>query len=151
MAWISSGTVAYSHLVGALMGTQLNPLTRAAVASAGSPRVPGRRGRSHSRANCASGAVTSAIVDLWRLLGSVAVGVGGLLMVFVAMAQARDTAIPSRRGREGKAARVARSAGIGLAVLTLLMALVLTVLPQFMVWAIALAVWLILITLFLAG
>jgi hypothetical protein len=46
---------------------------------------------------------------------------------------------------------VARTAMIGVSVVTMTVLLVLTVLPQFAVWALTAAVWLILITLFLSG
>lgn len=86
------------------------------------------------------------------MIGGLAVGSGGLLMVLVAMAQARDSAVRGRLTRhEGSRARVARAGGIGLGVLVVLMALALTVLPQFVVWAVAASVWLILLALFFVG
>jgi len=86
------------------------------------------------------------------VLGAVAVGSGGLMLVLVAMAQARDSAVRTRRsGRESKVARVARAAVIGLVAVALTLVLVLTVLPQLVVWALAATAWLILLALFLAG
>jgi hypothetical protein len=91
-------------------------------------------------------------MELWRMLGGAAVGSAGLLFVLVAMAQARDSAVATRRrGPDGKGARVARAGGISLAVLVVLMLLVLTVLPQLIVWGLGAALWLILLALFLAG
>ncbi|HEY3262931.1 MAG TPA: hypothetical protein VGJ95_22115 [Pseudonocardiaceae bacterium] len=91
-------------------------------------------------------------MELWRVLGATALGIGGLLLVLVAMAQARDSALPSgRRDRHDTSVRVARTAMIGVSVVTMTVLLVLTVLPQFAVWALTAAVWLILITLFLSG
>jgi hypothetical protein len=91
-------------------------------------------------------------MELWRMLGGAAVGSAGLLLVLVAMAQARDSAVATRRrSLEGTGARVARAGGVGLAVLLVLMLLVLTVLPQQVVWGLGAALWLILLALFLAG
>ena len=86
------------------------------------------------------------------MLGAVAVGGGGLMLVLVAMAQARDSAVRTRRsGRESKVTRVARAAVIGFVAVALTLVLVLTVLPQLVVWALAATAWLILLALFLAG
>lgn len=91
-------------------------------------------------------------METWRILSTTAVGIGGLLMVLVAMAQARDSSVRGRRTRhEGVHTRVARSAAIGLAVVAVLVLLSLTVLPQYIVWAVAAALWLILLALFLVG
>jgi hypothetical protein len=91
-------------------------------------------------------------MELWRVLGAVAVGSGGLLLVLVGMAQARDSAVHTRRAAyEGKGVRVARAAAIGLVIVTLTVLLVLTVLPQVVVWGIAVAAWLIMLALFLSG
>jgi hypothetical protein len=91
-------------------------------------------------------------MDTWRVLGSVLLGLGGLLAVLVAMAQARDSAIGLRRG-DGPSVgvRVAAAAGIGLGVLAVVLLLSLTILPLFVVWGLGIAVWLILAALFLAG
>jgi len=86
------------------------------------------------------------------VLGAVAVGSGGLMLVLVAIAQARDSAVRTRRtGRESKVARVARAAVIGLVAVALAVLLVLTVLPQLVIWALAATAWLILLALFVAG
>jgi len=91
-------------------------------------------------------------MDTWRIFGAAVVGIGGLLMVMVAMAQARDSGVRGRMtAREGRHTRVAQAAGIGLALLAVLLLLTLTVLPQYVVWAVAAAVWLILLALFLVG
>jgi hypothetical protein len=91
-------------------------------------------------------------MELWRVIGAAAVGLGGLMLVLVAMAQARDSAVRARRTRhEGRTARIARAAAIGLGLLAVILALTLTVLPQFVVWALAAAVWLILLALFIVG
>lgn len=91
-------------------------------------------------------------METWRIFGTVAVGTGGLLMVLVAMAQARDTTVRGRMTRyEGTHLRVTRAALIGLAVLAVLVVLTLTVLPQAVVWAITATLWLILLALFLVG
>lgn len=91
-------------------------------------------------------------MELWRVIGAVAVGTGGLLMVLVAMAQARDSAVRARRTRhEGRAARVTRAAIFGLVAVGVAVLLVITVLPEVAVWALAAAVWLILMALFLIG
>jgi len=91
-------------------------------------------------------------MELWRVAGAAAVRAGGPLLVLVAMAQARDSAVRARRTRhEGRTARVARAAGTGVAVLAVVVVLVLTVLPQLVVWGLAAAVWLILLALFLVG
>jgi hypothetical protein len=98
-------------------------------------------------------------METWRVLGAMAIGVGGLLMVLVAMAQARDSAVRPRgrpsyrpRGRDdGVGARVARAAGIGMLLLVIMVVLTLTVLPQVVVWGVAAATWLMLLTLFLVG
>jgi hypothetical protein len=91
-------------------------------------------------------------MQVWRVLGAVVLGSGGLLAVLVAMAQARDSAIGIRAGRQPKTGgRVAAAAGTGLAVLAVALLLTLTVLPQSVVWALAVAVWLILLALFLVG
>jgi hypothetical protein len=89
-------------------------------------------------------------MEVWRVLGAAAVGGGGLLLVLVAMAQTRDSTVRARRtGRESTAARVARTAGIGLVAVALAVVLVLTVLPPLVVWAVAATAWLILLALFL--
>ncbi len=91
-------------------------------------------------------------METWRIIGTSVVGIGGLLMVLVGMAQARDSSVRGRMTRsEGVHSRVARAAAIGLAVLAVLVVLTLTVLPQFVVWAVAATVWLILLALFLVG
>jgi|GEM_PF-5285410 len=91
-------------------------------------------------------------MELWRALGAAAVGSAGLLLVLVAIAQARDSAIPgSRTGRDGRRAKIAQTSGIGLAILIVVLALVITVLPPLVVWGLAAAFWLILLALFLAG
>lgn len=125
MAWVSSGTVAYSHFVGKAF-TATEPILAA-------------RGSVHG-------------VELWRSLGAVAVGSGGLLLVLIAMAQARDSAVHTRRDAyEGKRARVARTGLIGVIIVTLAVLLALTVLPPVVVWGGAVVAWLILLVLFLSG
>ena len=89
-------------------------------------------------------------MELWRTIGAVVVGTGGLLLVLVAMAQVRDNTMGARRtGRESTAARVARAAAIGLVAVAVAVVLVLTVLPPLVVWAVAATGWLILLALFL--
>ena len=89
-------------------------------------------------------------MEVWRAIGAVVVGIGGLLLVLVAMAQVRDNAVSRRRtGLESTAARVARTAAIGLLAVALIVVLVLTVLPPLVVWAVAATAWLILLALFL--
>ena len=91
-------------------------------------------------------------MEVWRVLGAGAIGSGGLVLVLVAMAQARDSAVgPRRNRREGRAARIARAAAGSLAVLAIVVVLSLTVLPQFVVWACAAAVWLTVLALFIVG
>lgn len=91
-------------------------------------------------------------MDTWRIISTTVLGTGGLLMVLVAMAQARDSAVRGRMTRyEGQHARVAQAAGIGLGLLAVLLVLSLTVLPLFVIWAAASATWLILLALFLVG
>jgi RsiW-degrading membrane proteinase PrsW (M82 family) len=89
-------------------------------------------------------------MDVWRVIGAVIVGLGGVLLVMVAMAQARDSAIRfRRRGDEPPPARVLRTALLGLAILGVTLVLVLTVLPQLAVWTLSALIWLILGVLFL--
>jgi hypothetical protein len=90
-------------------------------------------------------------METWRVLGAIALGAGGLLLVLVAMAQARDSAVRPRSSDDGAAGRVARAALIGLSLLAVTVVLALTVLPQFVIWGVAAAAWLILLTLFLAS
>jgi hypothetical protein len=90
-------------------------------------------------------------MQTWRILGTIALGTGGLLMVLVAMAQARDSAVRRRREDDGTGGRVARAGLIGLALVAIAVVLRLTVLPQFVVWGVTAATWLILLVLFLAG
>jgi hypothetical protein len=91
-------------------------------------------------------------MQTWRVLGSVVLGLGGLLAVLIAMAQARDSAIGYRPGRgPSTGTRVAAAAGIGLGVLAIALLLSLTILPLFVVWGLGAAVWLIIAALFLAG
>ena len=87
-----------------------------------------------------------SFVELWRLLGAGIVGIGGLLLVMVAVAQARDSAaLRHRRGGHGPPGPIVlRTTLFGLAVLALLVIGVLTVLPQFVVWTVSALMWLIL-------
>lgn len=91
-------------------------------------------------------------MELWRVIGAVIIGIGGLLLVLVAMAQARDgAALRYRRGGRGPTGpAVLRTAMLGLAVLGVTEVGVLTVLPQFIVWTMSALIWLILGVLILA-
>ena len=85
------------------------------------------------------------------MIGGVIVGVGGVLLVLVAMAQARDTAVRTKYNvREPTGQRVLRTALLGVALLGVTMALVLTVLPSLIVWTLSALMWLILGMLILA-
>jgi hypothetical protein len=85
-------------------------------------------------------------VELWRVIGAVIVGIGGLLLVLVAVAQARDgAALRQRRGGRGPAGPVVlRTTLLGAAVLALIVIGVLTVLPQIVVWTVSALMWLVL-------
>lgn len=85
-------------------------------------------------------------METWRIIGAAIVGVGGLLLVLVAMAQTRDSAVRGRSGirREVSSWRVARTGLIGLVVLAVLVLLTFTVLPQAVVWTVATVTWLVL-------
>jgi hypothetical protein len=80
------------------------------------------------------------------MIGAVIVGVGGVLLVMVAVAQARDNAaLRERRGGHGPAGPVVlRTTLLGMAVLAVLVIGVLTVLPQFVVWTVSALMWLVL-------
>lgn len=91
-------------------------------------------------------------METWRVLGAVAAGCGGLLLIIISMAHAREHAVREKRSRfADTAARVSRTGLIGLAALAVGLLLMLTVLPQFMVWTTAAAVWLILVALIFVG
>jgi hypothetical protein len=85
-------------------------------------------------------------VEFWRVIGAVIVGIGGLLLVLVAVAQARDSAaLRHRRGRHGPPGPIVlRTSLLGMAVLVLIVIGVLTVLPQFVVWTVSALMWLVL-------
>lgn len=86
-------------------------------------------------------------METWRIIGGAAAGCGGLLLVLVAMAQARDSVVHGRATRlDTPNQRVARSAAFGLTVVTVMVLLCLTVLPMLVVWSVAAAVWLLMLT-----
>ncbi|MCP2258022.1 hypothetical protein LX15_001709 [Streptoalloteichus tenebrarius] len=73
-------------------------------------------------------------VETWRIVATCLLTLGGLVLVLVAMAQARDRK-GSTRGD------VARSALISLGVLAVADALAATVLPSTITWGIVAAEW----------
>jgi hypothetical protein len=91
-------------------------------------------------------------VEVWRVIAAVFVGIGGLLLVMVAIAQARDSAALRIRRNTGELAgsRVLRTTLLGFALLGVTLVLVLTVLPQFVVWTATALIWLILGVVFIA-
>jgi hypothetical protein len=83
-------------------------------------------------------------VELWRLGGAGMVAVGGLVLVLVAVAQARDgAALRARRGRRGAGPVVLRTSLLGLALVAVTVIGVLTVLPQLLVWTMSALIWLV--------
>lgn len=71
-------------------------------------------------------------VETWRIVATSAFLLGGLVMVLVGMAQARD-----RRGaRRGD---VRRAAGIGLALVAVVAVLIASVLPSVVAWGVVAA------------
>lgn len=85
-------------------------------------------------------------MEFWRVIGAVVIGIGGLILVLVAVAQARDSAaLRERRGGRGPAGPVVlRTALLGAAVVALVVVGVLTVLPQVVVWTVSALMWLVL-------
>jgi hypothetical protein len=92
-------------------------------------------------------------MELWRYVGAGIVGLGGLALMLVAVAQTRDSAaLRTRRGGRGPVgpAPVLRTAVLGLAITAVAVVGVLTVLPSLVVWTAAALVWLVLGVLILA-
>lgn len=80
------------------------------------------------------------------MIGAVVVGIGGLILVLVVVAQARDSAaLRQRRGGRGPAGPVVlRTTLLSITVLALIVVGVLTVLPQLVVWTVGALMWLVL-------
>jgi hypothetical protein len=72
-------------------------------------------------------------VETWRILATALLGLGGLVLVLFAMAQARD-----RRGATG--GQVALTGAITFAVVFVLCVLTVTVLPSVVVWPLVVVV-----------
>jgi hypothetical protein len=72
-------------------------------------------------------------VETWRLIAGVLIGLGGLILVLLAMAQTRD-----RKG--STSGQVALAGAIALVMLTMLCVLSLTVFPGPLVWGLVAAV-----------
>ncbi|HET8643745.1 MAG TPA: hypothetical protein VFM37_17550 [Pseudonocardiaceae bacterium] len=84
-------------------------------------------------------------MELWRVVGAGVIGVGGLVLMMVAVAQARDAAaLRTRRGGRGPVGPVVlRTSLLGLAVVAVTIVGVLTVLPQLVVWTLSALIWLV--------
>ena len=83
-------------------------------------------------------------MELWRVAGAVIVGLGGMVLALVAIAQARDaSALRERRGRGPTGPAVLRTSLLGLALVALAVVGVLTVLPQLVVWTLSALIWLV--------
>ena len=78
------------------------------------------------------------------MVGAGIIGVGGLVLMMVAVAQARDgAALRTRRGRGPAGPVVLRTLLLGLAVIAVTIIGVLTVLPQLLVWTLSALIWLV--------
>ena len=86
------------------------------------------------------------------MAGAAIVGVGGLVLVMAAVAQARDgAALRTRRGGRGPAGpAVLRASLLGLSLVAVVIIGVLTVFPQFVVWTLSALIWLVVAVLILA-
>ena len=86
------------------------------------------------------------------MVGACIIGVGGLVLVMVAVAQARDgAALRARRGGRGPTgAAVLRTSLLGLALVAVTLIGVLTVIPQFAVWTLSALIWLVVAVLVIA-
>lgn len=86
------------------------------------------------------------------MAGAVIVGVGGLVLVMVAVAQARDgAALRARRGGRGPTGpAVLRTSLLGLSLVAVVIVGVLTAFPQFVVWTLSALIWLVVAVLILA-
>ena len=79
-------------------------------------------------------------MEIWRIIATSLLGIGGLIMTLVFMAQVRD-----RRGSTTQ--KVVRAGLISLAVFAVLCLLVATVLPDTIAWGIVVAVGMIIVIL----
>jgi hypothetical protein len=91
-------------------------------------------------------------VELWQVAGAGIIGVGGIVLVMVAVAQTRDNvALRARRGGRGPSGpAVLRTSLLGLALVAVTVVGVLTVIPQFVVWTLSALIWLVVAIVFIA-
>ncbi|WP_344871760.1 hypothetical protein [Allokutzneria multivorans] len=83
-------------------------------------------------------------METWRMIATGVFALGGLVLVLVAMAQVRDRKHSTR-------AQVTQTGLIALAVLSVVTALIATVLPETIAWALVAFVVLIVLTLTMVG